>query len=132
MTAYKTGGDPKTPILLVLSLGDEANTVRQVLAFIQANYRPIASGLPGFGHNEKVKREITALNRSDPHFCGPPDCGCDVLAGATGIAPSASKFGGTDFQLRLGLERLLIRAFWRDFCFLKGLLPVRAILHRVV
>jgi hypothetical protein len=28
------------------------------------------------------------------------------LAGATGIAPSASNFGGTDFQTILGLERL--------------------------
>ena len=43
------------------------------------------------------------------------------LAGATGIAPSASNFGGTDFQTRLGLERLLKRAFLRDFCFLKGI-----------
>lgn len=41
-------------------------------------------------------------------------------AGATGIAPSASKFGGTDFQTRMGLERLFKRAFRRDFCFLKG------------
>jgi len=42
------------------------------------------------------------------------------LAGATGIAPSASKFGGTDFQSTQRLERLLKRAFWLDFCFLKG------------
>lgn len=43
-----------------------------------------------------------------------------VLAKATGIDPSASKFWGTEFQTRLGLERLWKRTFLRDFCYLKG------------
>jgi len=42
------------------------------------------------------------------------------LAGATGIAPSASKFGGTDFQPTQRLERLFLHAVRRDYCFLKG------------
>lgn len=41
-------------------------------------------------------------------------------AGATGIAPSVSNFGGTDFQPTQRLERLLKRAVRRDFCFLKS------------
>ncbi len=42
------------------------------------------------------------------------------VSSATGIAPSASNFGGKEYQTKLGLERLLKRAFMRDFCFLKG------------
>jgi hypothetical protein len=63
----------------------------------------------GKAHIKLVKNKNLLIFRAD--FC---------LAGATGIAPSASNFGGTDFQVRLGLERLLKRAFMRDFCFLKG------------
>jgi hypothetical protein len=58
--------------------------------------------------------ETGDLNKKSTHFQN------GFLAGATGIAPCASKFGGTDFQARFELERLWKRAFRRDLCFLKG------------
>lgn len=56
---YDTGGDLKTPVILLHGLGDEADTWRHVLPFIHTSYRAIAPDLPGFGRSEKLKRKYT-------------------------------------------------------------------------
>lgn len=44
-----------------------------------------------------------------------------VQAGATGIVPSASNFGGTDIQARLGLEDYRNALFGANIIFIKGI-----------
>jgi len=62
---YDTGGEAKTPVLLLHGLGDEADTWRRVLPLLSSGHRVIAPDLPGFGRSEKEKRKYTV-----PFFVG--------------------------------------------------------------
>jgi pimeloyl-ACP methyl ester carboxylesterase len=56
---FDSGGDAKTPVLLLHGLGDEADTWRNILPFITADHRAIAPDLPGFGRSAKGKRKYS-------------------------------------------------------------------------
>jgi pimeloyl-ACP methyl ester carboxylesterase len=49
----------QTPVVLLHGLGDEADTWRSVLPFINAGGRAIAPDLPGFGRSDKPKQSYT-------------------------------------------------------------------------
>lgn len=56
---YDTGGDTKTPVILLHGLGDEADTWRHVLPLVSATHRTIALDLPGFGRSDPGKRKVS-------------------------------------------------------------------------
>lgn len=62
---YDTGGEARTPVVLLHGLGDEADTWRHVLPRIEPQTRSIAPDLPGFGRSDQGRRRYTI-----PFFVG--------------------------------------------------------------
>jgi pimeloyl-ACP methyl ester carboxylesterase len=57
---FDTGGDPARPVVVLLhGLGDEADTWRQVIPALRADYRVLAPDLPGFGRSGLPNRPLT-------------------------------------------------------------------------